>query len=274
MKKRVASLLLLGILLFYVRKASAILGIGDVVFDPSVYAQTLQQVAQLTKEYAQLVDTYEVIERQYESMVRMAQQVPVNMITRYRAAATPWTPSSANNTLGTTAGWTQAIDAGQNVAAGYSGATQKLDAYGSTLDSLPTSQQDRVKTGYATVELTDGANVAAMQTIGQLRANAPAVESAIRNLENDSLSSDPSMNTEIAVLNKVNAANLIAVRNSQDTNKLFVALAEAQIIQAKRQRDTEAQAFNDHIRFLSDGKSVMTTQTQNVSSAMLAWRMP
>ena len=274
MKKRVASLLLVGFFFLYVERVFAILGVGDVVFDPSVYAQTLQQVAQLANEYAQLVRTYEVIESQYESMVRMAQQAPVDMITRYRVAVTPWTPSSANNTLGTTAGWTQAIDGGQNVAAGYSGATQKLEIYGSTLDSLPASQQDHVKTGYATVELTDGANVAAMQTIGQMRANAPAVESAIRNLESDSLSSDPSMNTEIAVLNKVNAANLIAVRNSQDTNKLLVALAEGQIIQAKRQRDAEAQAFNDHIRFLSDAKNVLTSQTQNVSSAMLSWRMP
>ena len=30
------------------------------------------------------------------------------------------------------------------------------------------------------------------------------------------------MNTEIAVLNKINAANIVALRNTQDTNKLLV----------------------------------------------------
>jgi hypothetical protein len=77
---------------------------------------------------------------------------------------------------------------------------------------VPADQQARIKTDYATVELTDCANMAAIETIGRLRANAHAVEGAIQGLETDSLSGDPDMNTEIAVLNKINAANLISVR--------------------------------------------------------------
>ena len=61
------------------------------------------------------------------------------------------------------------------------------------------------------------------------------------------------MNTEIAVLNKINAANLITVRGNQDTNQLLVALAEQQIIDAKRKRDTEAQAIKSHVRFVAEG---------------------
>jgi hypothetical protein len=160
------------------------------------------------------------------------------------------------------------------VAGGYAGAAQTLGTYGSAFGQIPADQLDRVKTSYATVELTDGANLAAMQTLGQMRANAPAVETAIQNLESDSLSSDPDMNTEIAVLNKLNAADVISVRNSQDTNKLLAALAEGQIIQAKRQRDAEAQAFNDHIRFIANGQAVMAAQAAGASDAMMAWRMP
>ena len=71
------------------------------------------------------------------------------------------------------------------------------------------------KPSYATVELTDGANLAGMRNDrASCARNAPAVEGAIQNLEDDSLSSDPDMNTEIAVLNKINAANVIAVRNT------------------------------------------------------------
>jgi hypothetical protein len=124
------------------------------------------------------------------------------------------------------------------------------------------------------VELADGANLSAMETIGRLRANAPGVELAIRNLETDSLSSNPDMNTEIAVLNKINAADVIAVRNAQDTNKLLAALAEQQIIDAKRNRDAQAQAINDHIRFVAEGKAAMADQAAGASEAMLAWRMP
>ncbi len=113
-----------------------------------------------------------------------------------------------------------------------------------------------------------------METIGRLRANAPGVATTIQRLEADSLSSNPEMNTEIAVLNKINAANIIALRNAQDSNQLLVALTEGQIVAAKRTRDAETQAINNHIRFMKEGKSVMDAQKKGASDAMLAWKMP
>jgi hypothetical protein len=254
--------------------AFAILGIGDIVYDPTNYAQALQRFAQMEQQYAQLVQTYQMIRSQYTQMLWMAQMVPVNMAARYRALVTPWQMSSATNTYGTTGGWITGINTGMAVGAGYSQATQPLSTYGATLNNIPAEQLDRVKTGYATVELTDGANLAAMETLGRLRANAPGVETAIQGLESDSLSSDPNMNTEIGVLNKINASNLISVRNTQDTNKLLAALAEEQIIEAKRKRDPEAQAINNHIQFVAEGQAALAAQAADASSAMLAWRMP
>jgi hypothetical protein len=81
------------------------------------------------------------------------------------------------------------------------------------------------------------------------------------------------MNTEVAVLNKINAANLIALRNTQDTNKLLVSLAEQQILASKRARDAEAQAVHQHVRFMTDGRAALTSQANHASAAMLAWRM-
>lgn len=254
--------------------ALAILGVGDIVYDPTNYAQALKSFAQLQQQYSQLVQTYQMITNQYDQMLWMAREVPVNMVARYRALATPWLTSSATNTYGATGGWIGGINTGVGAAAGYAAATQALMNYGAALANIPADQLARVKTNYATVELTDGANLAGMQTLGQMRGNAPAVESAIQNLEGDSLSSDPAMNTEIAVLNKINAANLIGVRNSQDTNKLLVALAEEQIVDAKRTRDAEAQAINNHIQFMTSGQAVMAAQASGASDAMLAWRMP
>jgi len=247
---------------------------GIPVFDSANFAEAVRRLLQLQQQYEQLVRTYQQIRQQYEHMTYMARRVPVNMAVRYRALATPWRTSSASNTYGTTGGWTAGINTGVGVTAGYVRATQALAAYGPALASIPADQLERLKTNYATVELTDGANLHGMETVGRLRANAPAVETAIRGLEDDSLSSVPDMNTEIAVLNKINAANLITVRSAQDTNKLLVALAEEQIIEAKRKRDAEAQAINNHIRFMGEGKAVMTAQAAGASSAMLAWRMP
>lgn len=254
--------------------AWAILGLGDIVFDPSNLAEAVKELAQLEQEYAQLVETYHMVESQYQQMLWMAKSLPVNMTARYRALTTPWAPSSAANTYGTSANWVNAINTGLNVSAGYSSATEPLKAYGGALGNIPADQVDRVKTSYATVELTDGANQSAIQTLGALRAHAPAVEAAIGNLESDSLSSDPAMNTEIGVLNKINAAGVIGLRNTQDTNKVLAALAEEQILESKRERDAEARAFNEHIQFMSQGQAVMAAQAAGASSAMLAWRMP
>jgi len=272
MRKKILAFTLIAVLC--AAPALAIFGLGDIVFDPSNFEEALQQVVQLEQQYAQLVQTYQVVQNQYNQMLRMAQQVPVNMVQRYRALATPWTPSSAANTYGRSGAWAIGINSGLDVPAGYADAVQPLGVYGAALGTLSADQQDRVKRSYATVELTDGANLAGMQTIGQLRGNAAEVEAAIANLESDALSADPAMNTEIAVLNKISAANLIGVRNTQDSNKLLVALTEEQIVQAKRQRDAEAQAFNEHIRFVTDGQATMAAQAADASAAMLAWRMP
>jgi hypothetical protein len=252
----------------------AIFGIGDIVFDPSNYQEAVRQLVQLERQYAKLVETYQMARTQYEHLVRMSQKVPVNMAARYRALVTPWGKSSATNTYGTTAGWIAAINTGMAVADGYRTAIEELLAYGPSFRNIPAGQAERVKTQYATVELTDGANVAALETLGRMRGNAPAVELAIQNLEEDSLSADPAMNTEIAVLNKINAANLIAVRNTQDANKLLAALTEERLIESKRRRDAEARAINQHVRFMADGKAALESQAAGASSAMLNWRMP
>jgi type IV secretion system protein TrbJ len=256
------------------RPAWALFGIGDIVFDPSNFAKAIEQLLEMERQYTQLVETYQMVRNQYDHMQRMAQRVPVHMEARYRALVTRWKGSSATNTYGTTGPWINGINTGSNVEAGYQGAALPLNDYGAALANVPTDQQPRIKTTFATVELTDGANIAAMDTIGRLRSNATGVESAIRGLEEDSLSSDPEMNTEMAVLNKINAANVIALRASQDTNKVLVALAEQQILEAKRQRDAEVQAINQDIRFRAEGKAAIFAQAGDASAAMRAWRMP
>ena len=275
MKRKYGRFLVLAVLsLSMAGPALAILGLGDIVFDPSNYAQALQRLYQLEQHLAQLIQIYQRVNSQYEQMMWMARTVPVNMATRYRVLSTPWLTSSAGNTYGTTSGWIAGINQGLNASAGYLQATQSLMNYGPALGNIPADQLSRVKTDYATVELTDGANLHGIQTIGDMRSNAPEVENAIQGLEDDSLADDPDMNTEIAVLNKISAAGVIAVRNTQDTNKLLVSLAEQQLIEAKRKRDAEAQAFNNHIQFMSQGQAVMASQAAGASDAMLAWRMP
>ena len=273
--KRTKAIAVIAVLaLVFVSPARAILGLGDVVFDPTNYAQAIKTFIQLQQQYAQLIQIYQQTRQQYEQLLWMGKFLPANVKARYRAMVDPWKNPTATNTYGTTSGWMNAITAGTGVQDGYSGAIERLDSYGSVLGNIPSDQLDRIKTSYGTVELTDGANLSGIETLGRLRANAPAVERAIQALEDDSLSADPNLNTEAAILNKVNAASLIGLRSAQDTNQLLASLAEEQILAAKRTRDAEAQAIHQHVRFVSEGKAVLASQAADASQAMLAWRMP
>jgi hypothetical protein len=273
MKKRILIAVSCACLLFGAVTARAQLGFGLTVFDPSVYAEAVIEVGKLVEQYDQLVQTYQMITNQYNQMVWMAKTVP-GSLARFRAVPTPWFLSSATDTYGTTGGWIGAMNTGANVPAGYWSAVDPLLAYGAGLANVPADQLTALEKHYATVELADGANQDGIQTVGTLRNNAPQVESAIQNLEDASLDSDPDYNTEIAVLNKINAASVIALRNGQDTNKLLTALAEQQFIDSKRQRDSEAQAVNNHVAFLTDEQSFLSSQKANASAAMMAFVMP
>lgn len=246
---------------------------GITVFDPSVFAKVAAQLIEMGKQLDQMIKTYDMVTNQYNQMLFMAKRIPVAMSTRYRAIATPWRYPVATNTYGTTGGWMGAITSGVNATAGYINSVERLLVYGPAYANIPADQRDRVTKHYATVELTDGANQHGLEAIGALRKNAPAVEIAIQGLEDDSLSSDPNYNTEIGVLNKINAANVIAIRNGRDTNKLLVALAEQQVIAAKRQRDAEAEAINNHITMMGQGKAILDSQSGNWTAQMSAFRL-
>jgi hypothetical protein len=246
---------------------------GLTVFDPSVFAKVAAQLVEMENQLQQLIRTYNMVTNQYNHMLLMARRIPVSMATRYRAIATPWRNPSATNTYGTTGGWMGAITSGVNVSAGYLNSVERLLAYGPAYANIPADQRDRVTKRYATVELTDGANQHGLEAIGALRRNASAVENAIQGLEEDSLSADPNYNTEIGVLNKINAATVIAIRNGQDTNKLLVALAEQQVIDAKRKRDSEAAAINNHIRMMGQGKAILDSQSGDWTAQMSAFRL-
>ena len=129
-------------------------------------------------------------------------------------------------------------------------------------------------TRYGTVELADAANLHGIQLLGSLRDHAAAVEQAIRTLESDSLSGDNDFNTQIAVLNKINATGTIALRAGQDTNKLLVALLEQRITDSKRRRDAEASAINTHIAFEREAMEIGMDGIRGTTEALQSFRLP
>ena len=270
MKKKVLIVLL--VVTLGVGTASA--QFGGVVYDPTNYSNAVLRYQQLQQHLLQLQKTYTQIVTAYNLALQMSRNLH-NMPTRYRAQFSNWRNVTATNTYGNTSGWVGGVNANLNTSNGYLRTTTQLGLYNqSVLANMPDHEQARVKSEYASIELADGANMNALSTIGAIRGNAPELEARLNNLEQDSLSDDESLNSEVAVLNKINATNVLTLRSIQDSNKLLASLLEQQTIAAKQQREATTNAINAEISRQTSLSTNLTRVTGTLTNTLQNFRMP
>ena len=255
--------------------ASAQFGSG-IVYDPTNYHNALLRYYQLQQHLLQLQKSYAKITSQLNLAMQMATFVR-NMPARYRAVFSQWRNVTSLNTFGNTGSWISGINSGllPNINSGYQRSTTQLLPYSTDhLSGMDASELERVQSRYASIELTDGANVNAMATIGSIRGNAQSVQAQIANLEQDSFSGDPNLNSEVSVLNKINAANVLTLRTVQDSNKLLASLLEQQTIMAKQQREAATNAINADISRRANLSGNLSQVTSTLTDSLQNFRMP
>jgi len=271
MQKKFLAVLI--VLVLCVGTASAQFGSG-IVYDPTNYSNAVLRYQQLQQHLLQLQKTYTQTVTAYNLALQMSRNLH-NMPARYRAQFSNWRNVTATNTYGNTSGWLGGVNADLNTISGYLRATTQLTQYNpASLNGMPDFEQARVKSQYASVELADGANMNALSTIGAIRGNAAALEARMNNLEQDSLSDDQSLNSQVAVLNKINATNVLTLRSIQDSNKLLASLLEQQTIAAKQQREATTNAINAEINRQTSLSTNLTQVTGTLTNSLQNFRMP
>lgn len=273
MKRKIVVVLL--VLALTVATASAQFGSG-IVYDPTNYHNALLRYYQLQQHLAQLQKSYAKITSQLALATQMARFVQ-NMPARYRAVFSQWRNVTSLNTFGNTGSWVSGINSGllPNINVGYQKSTTQLLPYSTDhLSGMDASQLERVQSQYASVQLVDGVNVNAMATIGSIRGSAQDIQMQIGNLERDSFSSDSDLNSEVSVLNKINAAGVLTLRTLQDSNKLLASLLEQQTIIAKQQRDATTSAINADISRQASLAGNMNRVTGTITDSLQNFRMP
>jgi hypothetical protein len=247
---------------------------GGIVYDPTNYSNALLRYTQLQQHLLQLQKTYTQVVSAYNLALQMSRNLH-NMPARYRAQFSNWRNVTASDTYGNTGGWISGANSGQAVLDGYQRSTTQLGLYDQTaLSGMADDELSRVKSQYASVELADGANANALMTIGAIRGNAAALETQVNNLERDSLSDDADLNTEVEVLNKINATNVLTLRSIQDSNKLLASLLEQQTIAAKQQREATTNAINTDISRRASLTSNIAQVTGTLTTSLQNFRMP
>ncbi len=255
--------------------ATAQLGSG-IVFDPTNYQNALLRYYQLQQHLLELQKSYAKITGQLNLALQMAQFVK-NMPARYKALFSQWRKVTSLNSFGNTVSWVNGINTGvlPNINAGYLKATTSLSQYDPyELSGMDSTELGRVQSQYASIELADGANMNAMATIGSIRGGADDVQTQIGNLEDDSFSGDSDLNSEVSVLNKINAAGVLTLRSVQDSNKLLASLLEQQTIVAKQQRDSTANAINLDIGRQASMGANLSQVTGTITDSLENFRMP
>lgn len=244
---------------------------SGIVYDPTQSVHAIQQIEQGSQIYTTAVATRNQIVTMYNLAYQMA-QMPQNLAARYRADWSQWTNlSTTPNTYGNTSALVNALNFGTLTQAqqGNSRAYVQPQSYPSrNYASLDSRTQAAVANQYATSELAQTMTTGALSTLGTIRSDAQAFAAKLANLESDTFSTDPSEQTQNALLGKINSATLLQIHSQQDTNQLLMTSIQQQLTAQKQQIDAQNRAINNAIYFQQSFPNTMQQTTGGVTNSI------
>jgi hypothetical protein len=258
---------------------------SGIVFDPTQSGHAIQQIEHEAQElnnwtqhllkeeqiYTTAVQTRSQIVTMYNLAYQMS-TMPQNLEARYKTDWAQWSSLAAPpNTYGNTSALVNALNFGglPQAQQGYNGAFVQVQSYPSgNYSSLDSRTQATVANQYATSELAQSTTTNTLATLGTIRTDAQAFATKLANLESDTFSTDPSQQTQNALLGKINSATLLQIHSQQDTNQLLAASVQQQLIAQKQQIDAQNRALNNAIYFQQNFPTAMQNVTGGVTQSI------
>lgn len=244
---------------------------SGIVYDPTQSAHALQQIEQGSELYTTAVATRNQIVTMYNLAYQMS-QLPQNLEARYKADWSQWTSLQAPaNTYGNTSALVNALNYGAlvNAQQGYNSAYVQAQSYPSgSYSSLDARTQATVANQYATSELAQTTTTNTLATLGTIRTNEQTFAAKLSNLDSDTFSTDPSQETQSALLGKINSATLLQIHSQQDANQLLAASIQTQLVAQKQRIDAQNRALNNAIYFQQNFATTMQGVNNGVSDSM------
>jgi hypothetical protein len=213
-------------------------------------AQQIEQGQQIftntVKIATEALQTYNTVHQQYE-LTRQMVLAPRMLYARFLSPISDLLMlRQISNTYGNSMSWLNSANTGNGAFASYQqvsvpNTTNVIPGYGSA--SLAAQQQ--IAAQGATVDISDSVMTNNLQALGTIRANQTARQTDIANLEAATQTQDPSQQTIMAELQRINQALLLQLRTLQDANQINADLALQQIVAQKQQQDALKAAFQD-----------------------------
>jgi hypothetical protein len=258
---------------------------SGIVYDPTQSAHALQQIEHeiqelnnwtqhLLKEsqiYTTAVQTRSQIVTMYNLAYQMS-KMPQNLEARYKTDWAQWSSLAAPpNAYGTSSALVNALNFGglPQAQQGYNSAYVQAQSYPSgNYSSLDSRTQATVANQYATSELAQTTTTNTLSTLGTIRTNEQAFAAKLMNLDSDTFSTDPTQQTQNALLGKINSATLLQIHSQQDTNQLLAASIQQQLIAQKQQIDAQNRSLNNSVYFQQNFPTTMQNVNNGVSESM------
>jgi len=248
--------------------ANAQFGSG-IVLDPTQSGHAVQQLVQGAQLNATTVQNMENAIKMY-NFSRQMMTAPGIL---YEPFISPYTweaaLTSSANTYNNTQAWTNAANTGSGATLATQQVTvprtgSQLPGYG----SLTTQSQQQIAAQGATSDLNDSVNATTLQTLGTIRSNAQQRATDISALEAASHSIDPTQQTELATLQRINQALLLMLRTQQETNQINTTQSLQQMMAAKQQQDALKTSFQNAVNYQSNFQTSVAPAYTGASSAM------
>ena len=239
-----------GIVLDPTQSAHAIVQIGN---EEKSIANEAEQIAQGQQIFTNTVkiatpalQAYNVAKQQYELVHQMI--LAPNML--YQRFLSPQSDlmlmQQVSNTYGNSMGWLNASNTGNAAAVSYQQASvPRTPSMVPGYSSASFAGQQQIAAQGATIDIGDSVMSTNLQVLGTIRANQAARQTDITNLEAASQTLDPSQQTIMATLQRINEALLLQLRTQQDANQINANLALQQMVAQKQQQDAMKSAFRD-----------------------------
>ena len=253
---------------------------SGIVYDPTQSAHAIQQIEQGSQRlqraeqiYTTTYKTMNQVIAAYNLAYQMS-KMPQNLAARYKSDFAMWTnlsSASAPNTYGNTSAWINALDLGNPTRAtsAYNSSVIQLQSYpGSAMSSQDADTQAAIKNQYTTSELGEATVTNSLSTLGTIRSDSQTFQQKLANLEADTYSTDPSEQTEVGVLAKINAATMLQIHSQQDTNQILAVSAAQQTLDAKEALDERNRLMNQSIYFQQNFPTLIENLTSGVSDSI------
>jgi len=246
---------------------------SGIVYDPTQSAHALVQIENegrsLQNEATQIetgtqiftntvkiaataLQTYNTVQQQY-NLYRQMMLAPSLLYQRFLSPRSDlMLMQQIGNTYGNSMGWINASNTGTGASVSYQQAVvprtpNTVPGYG----TASFAGQQQIAAQGATVDIGDSVMSTNLEALGTIRANQAARQTDIANLEAASQSQDPTQQTVMATLQRINQALLLELRTQQDANQINGNLALQQMIAQKQQQDAMKSAFRDSAGYQS-----------------------